>query len=126
MEKIERGYTDRNIYILSNSQAAIKALDRYQINSKLVWDCHQCLVKLAEHNRIQPVWVPGLMGFDRNERAHQSARQYSSCGIPAKVARGVIWDWMNLRSIGSPYMHKGRLRAFLQNPLQTKLGNCSI
>jgi hypothetical protein len=52
MENIEKGYTGRNIYILSDSQAAIKALDSFQINSKLVWDCHQSLVKLAEHNNI--------------------------------------------------------------------------
>jgi hypothetical protein len=40
MEDIEKGYTGRNISILSDSQAAIKALDSFQINSKLVWDCH--------------------------------------------------------------------------------------
>jgi hypothetical protein len=37
IETIERGYMHRNIYILSNSQAAIKALDNFQINSKLIW-----------------------------------------------------------------------------------------
>jgi hypothetical protein len=41
MEYIEKGYTGRNSYILSDSQAAIKDLDSFQINSKLVWDCHQ-------------------------------------------------------------------------------------
>jgi hypothetical protein len=50
MENIVKGYTGRNIYILSDSQAAIKALDSFQINSNLVWDCHQSVVKLAEHN----------------------------------------------------------------------------
>jgi hypothetical protein len=40
MENTEKGYTGRNIYILSDSQAAIKDLDSFQINSKLVWDCH--------------------------------------------------------------------------------------
>jgi ribonuclease HI len=68
MDSIEKGYTDRNIYILSDSQAAIKALDSFQINSKLVWDCHQSLVKLAEHNRIQLVWVLGHMGIHGNEQ----------------------------------------------------------
>jgi hypothetical protein len=38
IETIERGYMRRNICILSNSQAAIKALDNFQINSKLIWD----------------------------------------------------------------------------------------
>jgi hypothetical protein len=40
MEDIEEGYTGRNIYILSDSQAVTKALDSFKINSKLVWDCH--------------------------------------------------------------------------------------
>lgn len=44
----EKGYTGRNIYILSNRQAAIKALDSFHIHSKLVWNCHQSLVKLAK------------------------------------------------------------------------------
>jgi hypothetical protein len=48
MENIEKNYTGRNIYILSNNQVIIKALDSFQVNSKLVWDCHQSLVKLRE------------------------------------------------------------------------------
>ena len=71
MEKDEKCYTGRNIYIISDSQAAIKALDSFQINSKLVLNCHQFLVKLAECNRIQMVWVPGHMGIDGNEMADQ-------------------------------------------------------
>jgi hypothetical protein len=39
-ENIEKDYKGRNIYILSDSQAAIKALNNFQINFKLVWDCH--------------------------------------------------------------------------------------
>jgi hypothetical protein len=62
MENIEKGYTGRNIYILSDSQTAIKALDRLQMNSKLVWDCHQSLVNLAEHKRIQLLWGAGTYG----------------------------------------------------------------
>jgi ribonuclease HI len=61
------------MYILSYSQAAIKALDSFQLNSKLVWDCHQSLVKLAEHNKIQLVWMPEHMGIDGNEIADQLA-----------------------------------------------------
>jgi ribonuclease HI len=59
MENKEKSYTGRNIYIPSDSKAAIKALDSFQINSKLVRDWHQSLAKLAEHKRIQLVWVPG-------------------------------------------------------------------
>ena len=71
MENVEKGYAGRNIYILSDSQAAIKALDNFQKNSKLIWDCHQSLVKLAEHKRIQLVCKPGHMGIDGKETANQ-------------------------------------------------------
>ena len=39
MENMERGYMGRNIYILSDSHAAIKALNNFQIKYKLVQDC---------------------------------------------------------------------------------------
>jgi hypothetical protein len=45
--------------ILTDSQAAIKALDNYQINCRLDWNCHQPLIKLAEHTRVQLIWVSG-------------------------------------------------------------------
>jgi hypothetical protein len=48
MVNTEKDCTCRNICIHSNQQAAIKALDSFQINLKLVWDCHQSLMKLAE------------------------------------------------------------------------------
>jgi ribonuclease HI len=59
VENVNRNYKNRNIYIPSDSQAAIKALGKYQITSKLVWDCHQSLIQLAKHNRVQLIWVLG-------------------------------------------------------------------
>jgi hypothetical protein len=53
MENPRKDYRGRNIYIFSDSHAAIKALDSLQINSKFAWECHQSLVKLAEHDRIK-------------------------------------------------------------------------
>jgi len=55
--------------MLSNIQAVTKTLDSFQMNSKLVWDCHQSLVKLEEHNGIQLIWEAGHMGNDRNDIA---------------------------------------------------------
>jgi hypothetical protein len=66
MEDIEKRYKDRNIFILMDNQAAIKALYNFHINSKLVWDCHQSLMKLVEHNGVQLVWAPGNMGIGGN------------------------------------------------------------
>jgi dihydrofolate reductase len=59
VENLDRNYKNRNIYILSDTQTAIKALGKYQITSKLVWDCHRSLVQLAKHNRVQLIWVSG-------------------------------------------------------------------
>jgi ribonuclease HI len=70
-------YKNRNIYILSDSQAAIKALDKHQIISKLVWDCHKSPTQLARHNRDQLIWVPGHEGIVGNETADQLARMGS-------------------------------------------------
>jgi len=75
MENTKNGYKDRNIYILSDSQTAIKACNNFQIDSILVCDCHQSLLKLAEHSRVQLVWVPGDIGIDGNEVADQLARE---------------------------------------------------
>jgi hypothetical protein len=63
-----------NIYILSDNQAAIKALGTHQITSKLVWDCHQFLTQLAKHNIVQMIWVPGHESIAGNETADQLAR----------------------------------------------------
>jgi hypothetical protein len=52
VDDTEECYAGRNIYIFSDSQAAFKALDNFRINSKLVWDCLQSLLKLGEHKRI--------------------------------------------------------------------------
>jgi hypothetical protein len=46
-------------YCLSDNNAEIKALDCRKINSMLVCDCHQSLLKLTERNRVQLIWVPG-------------------------------------------------------------------
>jgi len=66
MQNIKNSYTGRNIYALSESQVATKALDNFQKNSKLFWECHQFMTKLAEHITIQLVWLPGHLGIDVN------------------------------------------------------------
>jgi ribonuclease HI len=72
-ENTEKGYIGRKVCILCESQASIKALNSFQIKSKLVRDCHQSLVKLAEHNRIELVCVPGHMGLYGNKVADELA-----------------------------------------------------
>jgi ribonuclease HI len=73
-ENIGRNYKNKNIYILSDSHAAIQALDKYQITSKLFCDCHQSLMQLARHNRVKLIWVPGHEGIVGKETGDQLAR----------------------------------------------------
>jgi hypothetical protein len=86
------------------------------------------MVKLADHNRFQLVWVPGHMGIDGNEIADHLAREGSShpligpepaLGIPPKVARGVIRDWTSRKheECCQSICGKGSPRVFLKNHL---------
>jgi len=81
MENIEKSYRGRNINMLSESQAAIKVLTSFQVNSNLLWDCSQSLVKLGEHYRIHLMWVSGHTGIDENEMAGQLGRQFSALSL---------------------------------------------
>lgn len=74
VETLGRNHRNWNIYIFIDSQAAIKALNNHRLISKLVWDCHEYLVQLAEHNGVQLIWVPGHEDIDGNEMVDQLAK----------------------------------------------------
>jgi hypothetical protein len=61
--------TDKNFICLLDSQAVIKVLNNFQINSTWVWHCCQPLVKLTEHDRVQLLCMLGYMGIDGSEIA---------------------------------------------------------
>jgi hypothetical protein len=101
VENLNKGCRNRNIYNLSDGQAAIKALDNSQINSKLVWDCHQSLMQLPKHNRVQPIWVPGHGDVEDNETSNQLAKLGSecpligpepACGISSGISKKAVRD----------------------------------
>jgi hypothetical protein len=77
------------------------------------------------------------MGTDGNGITDHLARQGPSrpltgcepaLGISAEVAGGLsgVGQVGKTRSTGSQFMDKGRLKAFLKDPLLKKLGNYSI
>lgn len=93
---LDRGYRNQEIAILSDSQAAIKALSSNVISSKLVRDCRHRLNELGTGNRVTLYWVPGHMGVDGNERADELARRGAEthfigpepfCGLAASTIK---------------------------------------
>jgi hypothetical protein len=102
VENLDRNYKNMNIYIVS--QAAIKAIFKHQISSKLVWDCHQSHMQLARHNRVQLIWVQEHKDIAGNETADQLTRTESehpfigpepACGISIGVAKNMVRGWTN-------------------------------
>lgn len=99
---ISRHYHNKRLTILSDSQAALKALDSHKFTSKLVWDCFQALSILGERNNVQLGWVPGHSGVQGNERADELAREGAAkpftgpepvCGISRATAYAAVKRW---------------------------------
>ena len=102
-ENLRRRYQEKQIFILSDSQAALKALLSHVITSKLVWECLQLLNTLGNQNKVTLVWVPGHKGIEGNEKADQLARKGATTtfvgpepalGVTKSCIRGVVSQWM--------------------------------
>jgi ribonuclease HI len=104
LENIKRSYCNKRIFIFSDSQAALKALNSLLIKSKILvaWNCFQPLLELAEQNKVKLIWVPGHSGVEGNEKADQQAKLGADepllgpepfCGITKKTARRAIDLW---------------------------------
>jgi hypothetical protein len=73
-----------------------------QITSKLVSDCNQSFMQLAQHKKEQLVRVPGHRGIDGNKMANQLAKlgpqhlftgPKPACSISMGDAMTVVRDW---------------------------------
>jgi ribonuclease HI len=76
-ENVRRAYKSKRMLNLSDSQAALKALRRPRVFSRLVAECLDALSELACLNEVTLVWVPGHRGIFGNE-ADKLARQASA------------------------------------------------
>ena len=68
-------YNKVTLYV--DSQAAIKALASYEVNSRLVLECREALKKIETKCSVQICWVPGHKGYEGNEKADKLAKQGS-------------------------------------------------
>ncbi|KAJ8942073.1 hypothetical protein NQ318_004098 [Aromia moschata] len=86
---IRMSYTNNRIQIISDSQAALKALGSVEIHFHLVKDYMDSLIQLAKHNSITLKWVRGHQGHEGNERPDFVVKK----GIPRyQTARNAIKD----------------------------------
>ena len=75
------------VKFFSDSQAAIKALNKSEITSKIVLDAHMALNMLAKDTRrCDLVWVKAHAGHDGNEEADHMARKATLLDDPKKIA----------------------------------------
>lgn len=66
---------NKHVYIMSDSQAALKALRAHFFTSKLVAECLDTLKLLATKCTITLMWVPGHTGVEGNEIADKLANK---------------------------------------------------
>ena len=77
-ENIRRACKNKLILIFSDSQAALRALNGPKVTSRLVTECQDALLALADLNEVTLIWVPGQQGILGNEEDDRLARQASA------------------------------------------------
>lgn len=121
-ENIRRRYSNRHIYICSDSQAALKALASVRTKSSLVQECKQALCELGSSNWVKLLWVPGHSSIGGNEQADALAREGSkqpllgpepALGYPRSSAKRSIEDWTRVQFVDFWAAHPGLRQAKL-------------
>ncbi|KAI4463190.1 hypothetical protein MML48_4g00016016 [Holotrichia oblita] len=101
-----KAVTNRRIHIMSDSQAALKALLSRKVSSRLVTECLDELVKLSNRNKVWLTWIPGHQGIEGNARADELAKRGSEMemygpepffGITRQTARRHIGNWVRTK-----------------------------
>jgi len=72
---------DTDIFIFSDSQAALRALDSYTTNSKTISECSKSFNEMATHLIINLICVPGHRNIKGNCIADELERQGTTADI---------------------------------------------
>jgi ribonuclease HI len=96
----------RHIYIMSDSQAALKALRAHTFVSKLVSECLDILKGLSTKCELTLMWVPGHTGIEGNEIADELANKGAEShfigpepffGYNGDKLRTKLLEWLEVR-----------------------------
>ena len=93
----EMDYTNKQIEIYVDSQAALLALEKYIITDKSVQTCKQNLNRLATGNNVNLNWIPGHCGHLGNEVADRLAKR--GADLPAEQAEVVPVPQTHIKSL---------------------------
>ncbi len=78
------------------------------MTSRLVAECQDALLALANRNEVTLIWIPGHQGIPGNEETDRLARQASAAlplvpqptlGISKCLAREAIKNWTKLQHL---------------------------
>jgi ribonuclease HI len=75
------GLAGKHVYIMSDSQAALRALKSYTFPSKLVAKCLDNLKRLTTKCKLTLMWVPGHTGVDGSEETDQLVNKGSETHV---------------------------------------------
>ena len=103
---LNRNTSQKRIEFYSDSQASIKALEKYETSSKCVLECKELLNNLAKENIIKINWIPGHEGYKGNEIAdrlanigtnQETVRELFKPIIPVatSVTKAYVTKWAN-------------------------------
>ena len=89
---------DSEVFIFTDSQAALKALRSFTDNCKTISECRKSLNEMAQQFRIHLIWVPGHRDIEGNEKADELARRGTTAAIlPGKDRVGIPWATFKLQ-----------------------------